>query len=102
MPRGLGIWVLVSIANLDDLIQRSRALRGYWARSTSPAAAALGWPHAVEAIGKPGLHFHDLRTPATSSPPTAGPGARSHDAHGPRLRARRDALRARGAARTRP
>ena len=33
-----------------------------------------GRPHAVEAIGVPGLHFHDLRHTATSSPPTAGPG----------------------------
>ena len=32
-----------------------------------------GWPHAVEAIGMPGLHFATCGTPATSSPPTAGP-----------------------------
>jgi hypothetical protein len=27
-----------------------------------------GWPHAVEAIGMPGLHVHDCATRATSSP----------------------------------
>jgi integrase len=31
------------------------------------------WPQAVESIGVPGLHFHDLATPGTSSRPRAAP-----------------------------
>ncbi len=35
-----------------------------------------GWPHAVEAIGAPGLHFHDLRHTGNSFAAVSGVGLR--------------------------
>ena len=33
------------------------------------------WPQAVQAIGMPGLHFHDLRHHGKPVRPTAAPGS---------------------------
>jgi integrase len=57
------------------------------------------WPHAVESIGMPELHFHDLRHRATRSPPRARRVSKTSWAHGPRFRAGRDDLPAQGARR---
>jgi integrase len=35
-----------------------------------------GWPHAVEAIGLPGLHFHDLRRTGNQFAANSGAGLR--------------------------
>jgi integrase len=35
-----------------------------------------GWPHAVEAIGMPGLHFHDLRHTGNQFAANSGAGLR--------------------------
>ena len=35
-----------------------------------------GWPHAVEAIGVPGLHFHDLRHTGNQFAANSGAGLR--------------------------
>jgi integrase len=41
-----------------------------------------GWPHAVETLGMPGLHFHDLRHTGNQLK-QRGRAARPHGAHGP-------------------
>jgi integrase len=35
-----------------------------------------GWPHAVEALGLPGLHFHDLRHTGNQFAANSGAGLR--------------------------
>jgi integrase len=35
-----------------------------------------GWPHAVEALGTPGLHFHDLRHTGNQFAANSGAGLR--------------------------
>jgi integrase len=35
-----------------------------------------GWPHAVEALGVPGLHFHDLRHTGNQFAANSGAGLR--------------------------
>lgn len=35
-----------------------------------------GWPHAVEALGMPGLHFHDLRHTGNQFAANSGAGLR--------------------------
>jgi integrase len=35
-----------------------------------------GWPRAVRAAGLEGVHFHDLRTPGTPSPPLPASASR--------------------------
>jgi integrase len=54
------------------------------------------WPHAVRAIGAEGLHFHDLRHTGTHGRPERRGPQRRDGADGPRQRARRDHLPARG------
>jgi integrase len=37
---------------------------------------AKGWPHVVEALGIPGLHFHDLRHSGDQFAASSGAGLR--------------------------
>jgi integrase len=55
------------------------------------------WPHAVESIGLPGLHFHDLRHTGNQFAAESKAGLKDLMARmGPRLRAGRDDLPAQG------
>jgi integrase len=50
-----------------------------WARRSgaTTSRSCPGWPHAVEAIGMPSLHFHDLRHTGNQFAANSGAGLRN-------------------------